>query len=201
MSIPYQNRRNYRMRSNMTPPPVCNSKPTLNSVSTVHAQTTTPVSEKKPIMPETPPVTMPSTSVKPVTATPVLPNQQPPLTKDISYLRGLYSENVRTILAEIQKEFDRLDYEGSFIYDESPDKNTLFYFALSIYEKVAPQTEITTRYPQGLALKNLQDELERTLNYGQLPGVDSPVWLLELIQVLTYNELIYRRYLNRTFNQ
>ena len=91
------------------------------------------------------------------------------------------------ILAEIQKRFDLLDYEGSFIFDEFPDKPTLVRLSDDIYHALLP---LTQNYEPETSPRE-QEERRRTP--GLLPENDSKLWMFYVILILVNNELLSRR--------
>lgn len=56
--------------------------------------------------------------------------------RDIAYMREMYPEQVKTIMRQVEEICDRMDYEGSMIYDEYPDKMMLRRLCNEVYEKV-----------------------------------------------------------------
>ena len=52
--------------------------------------------------------------------------------RDIEYLRELYPAQAKKILARISEILDKMDYEESMIYDEYPDRWSLYRLAESI---------------------------------------------------------------------
>ncbi len=91
---------------------------------------------------------------------------------DVSYLKYLYPDICRQINEWIEEECDRLEYDGSFIFDDYPDKTTLQRLARSIYNKCKDHSPET---------------------FSQQPHIT------ELIEVLLYHEILFRRnrYRNR----
>lgn len=57
---------------------------------------------------------------------------------DVSMMKEMYPLLVRQILLEIEKECDKLEYAGSFMFDEIPDKTMILILSDKIYQKVAP---------------------------------------------------------------
>lgn len=51
--------------------------------------------------------------------------QEEPLEKDRGLIHSYYPEASAYVRAFVEDACDRLDYEGSFIYDEYPDKGTI----------------------------------------------------------------------------
>lgn len=63
------------------------------------------------------------------------------LLKDLQYFERMYPEGVRKYGRRIAQLLDRLDYEGSMIYDEYPDKYSLRAFADTIMTILAEEEE------------------------------------------------------------
>jgi len=89
------------------------------------------------------------------------------LQKDYEYMRCTYPAAAKRILPYVEEECDRLEYSGSLMFDEYPDQIQLWMLCKRIYNKV----------------KTLGMEKEK----------HSEGWLMELIQVLSYQEIIKRR--------
>ena len=53
---------------------------------------------------------------------------------DLEYLQQMYSEPIRTHQKRINEIIDKLDYEGSMIYDEYPDRWQMYRMAENILE-------------------------------------------------------------------
>ncbi len=93
--------------------------------------------------------------------------------RDLEYLQQLYPLEVRRYQRRVAQLLDRMDYEGSMIYDEYPDRFTL--------ERLA---------------RNIIAVLQREEREAAVENPTSPEkwdWLLDLIQVLLYNEVYKRR--------
>ena len=83
--------------------------------------------------------------------------------RDQRKFRELYPALARQIQPLVEEECDRMEFDGSMMYDEYPDKLGLRLMCRRIYDQVAEEME----------------------NPGE--------WLLDLIQVMTYHELCQRR--------
>jgi len=73
------------------------------------------------------------------------------LDRDMNYLKQLYPNTAKRIQKEIDEECDKLEYDGSVMFDEYPDKVTLDKIIDRVYEKVkdldeTPQVEINSYY-------------------------------------------------------
>ena len=99
-----------------------------------------------------------------------------------------HPEDVRRIYNAVQVAFDRLDYDGSWIYDENTDRTTLIRLSEDIYNSLLPLTE---GYDPDAQISDDVDEENRTP--GILPNKNSVRWMFYVIFILVQNELLYRR--------
>lgn len=99
-----------------------------------------------------------------------------------------HPEDVRRIYNAVQVAFDRLDYDGSWIYDENTDRTTLIRLSEDIYNSLLPLTE---GYDPDAQTSDDFDEENRTP--GILPNKNSVRWMFYVIFILVQNELLYRR--------
>lgn len=91
--------------------------------------------------------------------------------RDSAYLREMYPKEAKMIRDMAESELDMVDYHGSFIYDEYPDK----YLFFRLVKKV------TSRY---------FSEMGADKNANTVP--QDKQWVQEITQVVLANE-IYRR--------
>lgn len=91
--------------------------------------------------------------------------------RDNAYLREMYPKEARMIGDMIENELNMVDYRGSFIYDEYPDKYLFFRIVNKIVDNYFEQAGA-----DDLADIALQDKQ----------------WIQEIAQVILANE-IYRR--------
>lgn len=91
--------------------------------------------------------------------------------RDLDYMKSLYPEAAKRLIPYIEEECDRLEYEGSMMYDEYPDQLQLRLMCRRIYDQVVQEEE----------------------NPGE--------WLRDLIQVMAYQELCNRRSEYRNFKR
>ncbi len=89
------------------------------------------------------------------------------LEADNSYLKYLYPQITRQISGFVEEECDRMEYDGSLMFDEYPDKTSLQNMAGDIMIK------FKEKYPN--AYSN-QDDLLR-----------------DMIEVVLFHEIMYRR--------
>lgn len=83
--------------------------------------------------------------------------------RDYDYMKSIYPGTAKRLMPYIEEECDRLEYDGSMMYDEYPDKLQLRMICRRIYGQASEKEEN--------------------------PGT----WLRDLIEVMTYHELCRRR--------
>ena len=91
--------------------------------------------------------------------------------RDYDYMKSAYPATAKRMLPHIEKECDRLEYMGSMMFDEYPDQLQLRLLCRRIYDKVRETEE----------------------NPGE--------WLMELIQVMVYQEILKRRNVYRKYRR
>ena len=94
--------------------------------------------------------------------------------RDRAYIIFLYSPLTRPLLKLVNDELDKLEYEGSIIFQEYPDRDTIQEIIQTIHNKFASTT-----------------------NESNMPSI------LHLLEALFLSEMINRRrrYYNLTVNQ
>ena len=73
------------------------------------------------------------------------------LDRDLEYMKQLYPKTARTIQKEIEDECDKMEYDGSMMFDEYPDKEYLDKLTDHIYDRIKkvedePQVEMNSLY-------------------------------------------------------
>lgn len=93
--------------------------------------------------------------------------------RDLEYLEQLYPAEARRYQRRIADILDTIDYEGSIIYDEYPDRWQLYSLGESVLEVLRREEEES--------------------------GTDNPTppekweWVADMIQLLLYSEIYKRR--------
>ena len=90
---------------------------------------------------------------------------------DLEYLQQMYPSYAKKYQVQINRMLDRMDYDGSMIYDQYPDRWQLERFIDSI---------MTT-------IKNEEQQQGEEQDNGKWP------WIRELVTVLVYYEILKRR--------
>ena len=94
---------------------------------------------------------------------PLLYNDDRNARRDYDYMKSIYPDTAKRVLPYMEEECDRMEYDGSMMYDEYPDRLQLRLMCRRIYAKAEKEEEN--------------------------PGA----WLMDLIEVMTYQELCRRR--------
>lgn len=94
---------------------------------------------------------------------PLLYNDDRNARRDYDYMKSIYPDTAKRVLPYMEEECDRMEYDGSMMYDEYPDRLQLRLMCRGIYDKAEKEEEN--------------------------PGA----WLMDLIEVMTYQELCRRR--------
>lgn len=105
------------------------------------------------------------------------PNDEDTEEADLQYMKSLYPDFCKKVQVYIEEECDRLEYDGSYMYDEYPDRDTI--------EKIADQILGHVKKDERIIKQNNDD----SVNNQQL-GYDNE---RDLIKLLLLNELFNRR--------
>lgn len=103
--------------------------------------------------------------------------------RDMEYMKSMYPGIAKMVLPFVEEECDRMEYDGSMIYDEYPDKLQVHLMCRRVYDKVREQKGFGEMVDEELVEiqenrgRNRKDEL-----------------LQSLIQVLVFQELYKRRH-------
>ena len=62
--------------------------------------------------------------------------QEDSVTRDLEYLQQMYPSQAKKFQKKIAEMLDHIDYEGSMIYDEYPDKWQIYRLTQMIVEKI-----------------------------------------------------------------
>lgn len=112
--------------------------------------------------------------------------------EDLSYLQQMYPAYVKQLQSKINNMLNTMDFEGSMIYDQYPDKIQLEHFLSSLLASL------------NNTQKDTSSDAVTATDSSQTPETEAH--LKELITVLFYDELLKRRhkqqkyyYLDRNF--
>lgn len=100
------------------------------------------------------------------------PQDEDTVMRDLEYLQQMYPEEAKRCQRRISQILDKLDYEGSMIYDEYPDKCQLYQLRDNI-----------------LAILKREAEEE-----NESVSPEKWEWLSDMIQILLFYEIYKRRH-------
>ena len=72
---------------------------------------------------------------------PMYYQQEDSVTRDLEYLQQMYPAQARKFQKIIAEMLNHIDYEGSMIYDEYPDKWQIYRFTQMIVDKIKNEEE------------------------------------------------------------
>lgn len=118
---------------------------------------------------------------------PMYYQEEDTVTRDLEYLQQMYPAEAKRYQRIIADILNTLDYEGSCIYDEYPDKWQLYKLTQAIMDRI----------------KRMEDEkpinnMRNTNNETETPYVQEKPWeqIEELVQILLYYEIYKKRHAN-----
>ena len=97
-------------------------------------------------------------------ANPMLYRGEMELEREFSLMKSYYPETARKIQEKVEEECDLLDYEGSRMYDEYPDRYMLYHLGKKIVDEVKKESELETMSDS--LLGDLADENNRRIFRG-----------------------------------
>lgn len=105
---------------------------------------------------------------------PMYYQEEESIIRDLEYLQQMYPAEAKKYQKVIAGILDRLDYEGSMIYDEFPDKWQLYKLSRDILERIRREEE--KEDPEAAAAPEKWE------------------WMGDLIQILLFYEIYKRRH-------
>lgn len=122
--------------------------------------------------------------------------------KDMERMKELYPREVHKLQKMIEKRCDEMEYEGSRMYDENPDRYMLEEESRRLYERFIrenPQYSIMMQQPeQGFGQFDMQENIpQEDMQMQQRGRHCENSWLCSLISILFHDEIYRRRCRNR----
>ncbi len=110
--------------------------------------------------------------------------------KDMERMKELYPKEVKQILEYVEEECDKMEYEGSLMFDEYPDRLMLEMVVDRIYQKASGEgTEVTAEQYWG----GMEPPRGGKNPPPPPPRRGKPDLLRDLIGVMLNNEMYRRR--------
>ena len=113
--------------------------------------------------------------------------------KDMERMKELYPREVRQLQEMVERRCDEMEYDGSRMYDENPDRYMLEQEARRLYERFIREN------PQYNAMMPRSEEMQQPddMQMQQYRRDRDDTWLRSLIGILFHDEIYRRRCRNR----
>ncbi len=102
---------------------------------------------------------------------PMFYEEKDKMLQDLAYIQQLYPQEAKTILGYVVSYLELIDYEGSIIYDEYPDRIGIYRIVLAILEQIKQVAD-----KQGIQLSR-----------------EKELWTVDMIKLVLYQEIFRRR--------
>lgn len=104
---------------------------------------------------------------------PMYYQEEDSIIRDLEYLQQMYPLEAKKYQKMIASILDKLDYEGSMIYDEFPDRWQLYKLSMDILDRL---------------------KRENTKEEGQETPPEKWEWIGDMVQILLFYEIYKRRH-------
>lgn len=119
---------------------------------------------------------------------PLYYQEEDSVTRDLEYLQQMYPVEAKRYQKLIAETLNQLDYEGSVIYDEYPDKWQLYRLTQTVMNKIR-RAEMEKNADRGT-----DDDAVPSSRRKETPWE----WIEEFVQVLLYYEIYKKRHTNHS---
>lgn len=119
--------------------------------------------------------------------------------QDIEYMRSMYPDMVKRILPFVEDECDRMEYEGSMIYDEYPDRLSIQLMCSRIcdrLEEIGVVDDSDMNMPDDMMPADEMQAQQRYMTNQRKRNRDKE-GMRNIVEVLLLHELMKRRNDNR----
>ena len=107
---------------------------------------------------------------------PMYYQEEDSIIRDLEYLQQMYPKEARKYQKLIASVLDKLDYEGSLIYDEYPDRWQLYKLSMDILDRIKRQ------------------EIREDGSVDKKEPPEKWEWIGDLVQILLFYEIYKRRH-------
>nr|WP_317283366.1 hypothetical protein [uncultured Sellimonas sp.] len=104
--------------------------------------------------------------------------------RDLEYMKSMYPITAKKVLPYVEEECDRMEYEGSMIYDEYPDRLMLYLMSGRIYDRMEEDEK-----------RDMKQEVEenRQMDMQSYRKQKRESSSMDIIELLLYHEILRRR--------
>ncbi len=131
---------------------------------------------------------------------PMFYQEEDSVIRDLEYLQQMYPTEAKKYQKLISEILDKLDYEGSLIYDEYPDRWQLYKLSMDILDRIKrqEQRERMTKTKRTNSDDTTMPENGGMSGNGDISGNEEKwEWVGDLIQILLFYEIYKRRHNSR----
>lgn len=108
---------------------------------------------------------------------PMYYQEEDSIIRDLEYLQQMYPSEAKRYQKMIASILDKLDYEGSMIYDEFPDRWQLYKLSMDILDRIKRE--------------------EQRNEEGKETPPEKWEWVGDMVQILLFYEIYKRRHNSR----
>lgn len=108
---------------------------------------------------------------------PIYYQEEDTIMRDLDYIQQMYPSQAKRYQKIITSILDRMDYEGSMIYDDYPDRWQLYKLSMEITDRI-----------------KREDEKDTEQQGGNTMSAEEMKWLADMIQILLFYEIYKRRH-------
>ena len=112
--------------------------------------------------------------------------------KDMERMKELYPREVKKIQEMVERRCDEMEYDGSRMYDENPDRYMLEEEARRMYERFIRENPQYYAMRTGMSRPENQMNPNEDMSMQQRDSYREDNWLRSLIGIMFHDE-IYRR--------
>ena len=109
---------------------------------------------------------------------------------DFEYLKSMYPDVPKRILPYVEEECDRMEYDGSMIFDEYPDKLQLRLMRGRICKNIRKNERM---FSEGSNMDISENGSETVQMEMLFRPSQRYAWLEDIVEVMLYQELYRRR--------
>ena len=117
--------------------------------------------------------------------------------KDMERMKELYPREVKKLQEMVERRCDEMEYDGSRMYDENPDRYMLEEEARRLYERFIRENPQYRAMRPGMPNPENQMNPNEEMSMQQRDSYREDNWLRSLIGILFHDEIYRRRCRNR----
>ena len=111
---------------------------------------------------------------------------------EIEFWKSMYPDKIKKIQTCIEETCNKMDYEGSLMYDECPDKVALYRISTMIYDMLMEDEEFRMGEERSEEEMDLESSQKRPPK-PHPPKKQKNPWLRDIVDVLLFEEMHRRR--------